>query len=215
MRSLNKSAAVFISCFVLALVFLTPATVRGDEWNLATRFTVNQSFEVPGMVLQSNTPYVIRLLDSPAERHVVQIFNDDESKMMVMFMAISDQRMEPTDKTVFNFMETQPGYPVPIKEWFYPGRLHGLEFIYPKEQLDTIAQHMRGAVTATASNTTKSESTAVVEEKPSVTEPVEKSEVEQQPQSEIAQNNENSNLKNESEEANREKPAETPAATEA
>src|SRR5438132_2506034 len=198
MRSLNKSAAVFISCFVLALVFLTPATVRGDEWNLATRFTVNQSFEVPGMVLQSNTPYVIRLLDSPAERHVVQIFNDDESKMMVMFMAISDQRMEPTDKTVFNFMETQPGYPVPIKEWFYPGRLHGLEFIYPKEQLDTIAQHMRGAVTATASNTiTKSEETAVFEEKPSVTEPVGKVE-EEQPQ-EIAQNNDNSNLKTETE----------------
>ena len=216
MRSFNKGAAVSISCLVLGLVLLAPAIVHGDDWNLATRFTINQPFEVPGTVLQPNTSYVIRLLDSPSERHVVQIFNDDESKLLAMFIAISDQRMEVTDKTVFNFMETAPGYPVPIKEWFYPGRLHGLEFIYSKEQRDTIALHMRGAaVTATASNTvTKTEETAVSEEKPSVTEPTEKSEVEEQQPQEIAQNNDTSNLKSDTTDLDREKPVETPAATE-
>jgi hypothetical protein len=91
-----------------------------------------------------------------------------------------------------------------------------LEFNYSKEQRDTIPQHMRGAaVTATASNTvTKSEETPVFEEKPSVTEPTEQSEVEEQQPQEIAQNNDNSNLKSDTTDLDREKPAETPAATE-
>jgi hypothetical protein len=148
MRPMHKCSAVLISCFVLAVVFLTPTTSHGDEWNLMTRFTVNQPFEVPGMTLQPNTRYVIRLLDSPATRNVVQLLNNDETKMLTMFMAISDERLEPADKTVFTFIETAPGYPLPIKEWFYPGRLNGLEFIYPKEQALEIARHAKEPILA-------------------------------------------------------------------
>src|SRR5712692_5336940 len=101
MRSLNKSAAIVSSCFILALVLLAPPIIHADDWNLATRFTINHTFEVPGMVLQSNTPYVIRLHDSPSTRNVVQIYNGDETQMLTMFMAISDQRLEPSDETKF------------------------------------------------------------------------------------------------------------------
>ena len=215
MRSFNKGAAVLVSCFVLGLVLLAPAIVHGDDWNLATRFTINQPFEVPGTVLQPNTSYVIRLLDSPAERHVVQIFNDDESKLLAMFMAISDQRMEPTDKTVFNFMETAPGYPVPIKEWFYPGRLRGLEFVYPKEQRLEISRHGRESVQTASVITTKSENNVVLEEKPSVAESTPSVEKTEEESVQIAQNDNTSTLKSEPEEVQREKPAEeTQAVTE-
>jgi len=199
MHSLNKGAAVAIGCFALALVFITPSLTQGDEWNLTTRFTVNQQSEVPGMVLQANTPYVIRLLDSPSNRNVVQIYDKDQMHMLTMFMAISAERQEPADRTVFKFIETAPGYPLPIKEWFYPGRLNGLEFVYPKDQALSISQHAREPVlTESAANITKSESTEVVEEKPSVaqsapTEPYveQEQEVEQQnldKPAEIAQN---------------------------
>ena len=192
MRSLSKGAAVGIGCFALALVLLAPSLTHGDEWNLATRFTVNHESEVPGMVLQANTPYVIRLLDSPSDRNVVQIYDKDQKHMLTMFMAISAQRPEPADKTVFKFIETAPGYPLPIKEWFYPGRLNGLEFVYPKEQALSISEHAREpVVTESAANITKSESTEVVE--PSVPESTpsepsveQKQEVEQP--TEIAQN---------------------------
>ena len=50
-----------IGCLMLALVFLTP-TARASEWDLMTKFTVNHPFEVPGMTLQPNTRYTIRLL---------------------------------------------------------------------------------------------------------------------------------------------------------
>src|SRR5262249_56008134 len=110
MRFLNKPAAVTIGCLTLALLFAAPTLTRGDEWNLMTRFSINHPFEVPGMVLQPNTRYVIRLLDSPSTRNVVQIYNEDQTKMLTMFQAISDERLEPTDKTLFTFMELQPRF---------------------------------------------------------------------------------------------------------
>jgi len=152
MRSLTMTAALAIGCVITAFLFIAPPVTQGDEWNLSTRFTINHPFEVPGAVLQANTPYVMRLLDSPSNRNVVQIFNDDQNHLMTMFMAISDERLEPTDKTLFTFIETAPGYPLPMKEWFYPGRLRGLEFVYPKDQAQKIASHAREAVLASNSN---------------------------------------------------------------
>lgn len=193
MRALHKGAAVIIGCLVLALVFIAPPLMRGDEWNLATKFTIDHPFQVPGMVLQPNTVYVIRLLDSPSNRTVVQIYDEDQQKMLTMFMGIADERLEPADHTVFTFIESQPGFPLPVKEWFYPGRLNGLEFVYPKDQALEIAHHALEPVLSTASvdlhelnsisveaiepiretqvtesaaNITKTENTAVFEEKP-------------------------------------------------
>jgi hypothetical protein len=166
MRSFHIKAAFITGCFVFALALLAPPFTQGDEWNLATKFKINHQTEVPGMVLEAGTPYVIRLYDSPSERKVVQIWNEDQTKMLTMFMAISAQRLEPTDETLFTFMETAPQYPLPIKEWFYPGRVTGLEFLYPKAQREEIARHMQTTVTETAS-ITKSETVA---EAPSVEE---------------------------------------------
>jgi len=149
MHSFRKKIAVALGCLTVAAVFLSPPASRGDDWNLATRFSVSQPFQVPKMVLEPNTNYVIRIHDSPATRQVVQIYNEDQTKMLTMFIAISAQRFEPKDETQFTFMETSPGYPVPIKEWFYPGRLTGLEFIYPKDQAEEIAAHSRDRVATT------------------------------------------------------------------
>jgi len=180
---------------MLVLVLAAPPATHADEWNLMTRFTVNHPFEIPGLTLQPYTPYVIRLLDSQSNRNVVQVLNDDETKMLTMFMAISDERLEPADRTVFSFIETEPGYPLPIREWFYPGRLIGREFVYPKEQALEIARHAKEPIlaaesvnlhdlsaikveaigpireaplptTATAENVTKSELPPVEEAKP-------------------------------------------------
>lgn len=145
---IKLGAAAITGCLLIGLFFFAPQTSRGDEWNLATKFTVSHQFEVPGMVLQADTPYVIRLLDSPSTRNVVQIYDEDQKHMLTMFMAIADDRTEPTDRTVFSFIETEPGFPLPVKEWFYPGRLNGLEFIYPKKQAREIAAHAEEPILA-------------------------------------------------------------------
>jgi hypothetical protein len=226
MHSITKNAAIFIGCFVFVLVLFTPAVLHGDEWNWKTRFMISQPTEVPGAVLLPNTRYVIKVFDSPSERHVVQIYNDSETKMLTMFMCAADERTVPTDKTVFTFIETAPGYPMPMKEWFYPGNLEGLEFIYPKKQARQIAAHALEPVlsadasdlhdlatltveagslkkgelslSASAVNFSKTDSTAVVEEKPAPPSVPEDSSVSTGPAvqepTQIAQNNNESNL---------------------
>jgi hypothetical protein len=195
MHSLSKTL-IATSCLIVAMTLLAPTFGRADEWNLTTRFTVNHPFEVPGKVLQPNTPYVIRLMDSPSNRTIVQIFNEGQTDLLTTFMAIPAIRPEPTDHTMFRFIETEAGFPLPIKEWFYPGRVSGLEFIYPKDQAKEIALHAQErvltaegghlrrlgtvdieagkvgkvvGVTETAANVTSTESTAVPEETAAVT----------------------------------------------
>jgi len=171
MRSLQKKAALIAGCLaVLALVFLAPPTTQGDEWNRMTRFTINHPFEVPGMVLQPNTQYVIQLYDSPATRSVVQIYNGDRTRLLTTFFGISSERMEPVNDTTFTFIETQPGYPLPIKEWFYPGRTIGLEFLYPKQQALEISQHSKAPPLTESAAITKSETTTITEQTPNVVE---------------------------------------------
>ena len=185
----HRIGAALIGCFAIALVFLAPSTVRGDEWNLATRFSINQQFEVPGAILEANTPYVIRLHDSPSERNVVQIFNEDQSKLITMFIAIRSERMDPTDDTKFTFLESAPGFPLPIKEWFYPGRLSGREFLYSKDQLARIAGYRTRATTtevALAAPAPEPEPEPVAEE-PAIAEAVEPAPVEEAPAEEVAQ----------------------------
>jgi hypothetical protein len=150
MHSFNKRAAALLGGLVLALGLLAPSATHADEWNLMTRFQINHPFQAPGATLEPNTPYVIRLLDSPSTRNVVQIFNEDQDQLLTMFIAVSAARLEPEDDTVFTFTEMEPGYPLPIEKWFYPGRLNGLEFIYPKEQAAEIARHVKGTAVAVA-----------------------------------------------------------------
>ena len=118
----------------LALAPNAPA----DEWNKLTILTVNQPIQVPNMVLPAGK-YVIKLLDSPSDRHIVQIFNADQSHLFTTILAIPNYRLQPTGKTVFTFWETPPGQPKALRAWFYPGDNFGQEFAYPKSAAAQIA----------------------------------------------------------------------------
>src|SRR5262249_54028707 len=76
-----------------------------------------------------------------------------ETQVLTTFFAISAERLEPTGKTLLTFYETAPGYVKPAHEWFYPGRIIGYEFIYPKEKMTEITAHLLGAERATIQTT--------------------------------------------------------------
>jgi hypothetical protein len=173
MHCLNKRVAVLLGGFILALAFAAPLIIHASEWDLETKFMVNQQFQVPGKVLDPNTQYVMRLLDSPGTRNVVQIFNSDQTQLLTEFLAIRAERLQREDKTVFTFYETQPGYPKPMRRWFYPARNAGLEFIYPKEQMTEITAHF-GVVQPTATASLSKE--PVAEPEPAIKEPEAKKE---------------------------------------
>jgi hypothetical protein len=149
MHKIHRNIAVAIGGLVLALVFLAPPSAQGDDWDLKTIFSVNVPFQVPGHTLEANKKYVLQLLDLSSNRHVVQIFTENKEDLITTFMAASAQRLEPADDPTFEFIETDPGYPKPVKTYFYPGRLNGLEFIYSKDQAMEIVRHTRqGVLTA-------------------------------------------------------------------
>jgi len=133
MTKTAKSISVLFSFIVLCLAICTKT--KGDEWDKKTILTFSGPVQVQDTRLEAGT-YVFKLADT-ADRHVVQIFNQDETQVIATIMAIPNYRLEPTGKTVIKFSETSDGTTssgtlpeagVPIKEWFYPGDNFGQEF---------------------------------------------------------------------------------------
>jgi len=118
-------------------IALAPAALAG-EWDKLTYLTVNESIQVPNKVLPPGK-YAMKLLDSPGDRHIVQIFNADQTHLETTILAIPNYRLQPTGKTVFTFWETPPGQPKALRAWFYPGDNFGQEFAYPKSAATQIA----------------------------------------------------------------------------
>jgi hypothetical protein len=137
-------ATTMVGCLALFGAVLTP-NAMADEWNKKTVVTFSGPVEIPGVhlkgwsVLPAGT-YVFKLLNSESDRHIVQIFSQDEKTVYATILAIPDYRMNPTDKTVITFSERPAGEPEALRTWFYPGSNYGDEFVYPKARAMEIAK---------------------------------------------------------------------------
>ena len=107
--------------------------VKADEWNKETKMTFSAPVAVPGQVLQPGS-YVFKLADSQSDRHIVQIFTEDERQLITTILAIPASRLEPTGETVITFQERPNGSPEAIGRWFFAGDLNGVGFVYPEDQ---------------------------------------------------------------------------------
>ncbi len=113
-----------------------------DGWNKKTVLTVNETVLVPGATLTPGK-YVMKLVDSLSDRHIVQITNEREDKVLTTILAIPNYRLEPTGKTQFSYWETPVGNPIALRAWFYPGDNFGQEFAYPKGLSAKISREAR------------------------------------------------------------------------
>jgi hypothetical protein len=135
---------ITVSCIALTSATLAP-TASADEWNRKTVFTFSAPVEIPGVhltgwaVLPAGT-YVFKILDSQSDRHIVQIFNKEETKVLATILAIPNYRLKASDKTVMTFRERPAGEPEALRAWFYPGRNYGEEFVYPKAKAIELAK---------------------------------------------------------------------------
>jgi hypothetical protein len=116
-----------------------------DAWDKKTILTVKESIQVPGAVLQPGT-YVIKLVDSLADRHIVSITNEREDKVITTFLAIPNHRLERTGDSQFQFWETPAGNPRALRAWFYPGDNFGQEIAYPSGLSAKIATYASAPV---------------------------------------------------------------------
>src|SRR5882757_862229 len=126
-------------------------TTRADEWDKTTKVTFSDPVQVPGKVLQAGT-YVFRLLDDQGNRHIVQIFNQDHTALLATVMAIPNERLQPTDKTVLLYDERPADQPMALAAWFYPGDNTGQEFVYPKSQAEELSRLNRREVPSSGSD---------------------------------------------------------------
>jgi len=140
---------------------MSPSSVRADAYNKITVMTFNQPFEIPGQVLPAGT-YTFRLADSLSDRIVVQIFNADGSRIIATVLAISNYRLQSTDKTVVTFSERSGDNPDAIKAWFYPGDTFGVEFVYPKQRAIQLAVAANEPVPALAEDTSDLKTAPIV-----------------------------------------------------
>ena len=124
-----KSLAITL-CAVVLCADMAPG-VKADQWNKKTIVTFNEPVAIPGQVLDPGT-YVFKLLDSPGDRNVVQIWTGDEYHLLAMIATIPDYQPEPNDRSVFILDESSGTPPAALLSWFYAGEKSGQAFIYPE-----------------------------------------------------------------------------------
>jgi hypothetical protein len=142
---MNRFQTLATICgFALTSVMLAPSA-RADDWNRKSVISFSAPVEIPGVhlagwgVLPAGT-YVFKILDSRSDRHIVQIFSQDELTVYATILAIPNFRLKATDKTVMTFRERPAGQPEALRAWFYPGRNWGEEFVYPKAMAIELAK---------------------------------------------------------------------------
>ncbi len=128
---LVRAIQFLICAAVLCAAFLTAA--RADTWDKKTIVTFGDSVEIPGQVLPPGT-YVFKLADSASDRHIVQIWNADQTQLFATILAIPSYRSDSPGRTIFEFDERSGDSPMALHSWFYPGDSTGQEFVYSKFQ---------------------------------------------------------------------------------
>jgi hypothetical protein len=142
MTSFKAVSTVF--CVTLLGAAFSPSA-KADENNHKTIVTFSGPVEIPpvyitGMRILPAGTYVFKLTSSQSNRHIVQIFNKEETRIIATVLAIPNYRITPKGKTVITFNEGVKGQPEPIRAWFYPGAHWGEEFVYPKTRAVELAK---------------------------------------------------------------------------
>jgi LPXTG-motif cell wall-anchored protein len=140
----SRTALVALGGMALA-IGLADFRAQADEWDKKTVLTIQEPMQIRETLLQPGQ-YVLKLFNSSSERHIVQIYNADQTHLINTVIAVPDYRVQVTGRSHFVMWETPEGSVKALKAWFYPGDNFGQEFPYPKH-LQQIAFAQTTAVT--------------------------------------------------------------------
>jgi len=145
-------AATLVGGLAAFGLFLAPS-IKADDYDKKTTVTFSAPVAIPPVHLQGwgvlpAGTYVFKLLNSSSNRHIVQIFNEDQTKIYATVLAIPNYRLVTKDKTVMTFNEGIRGKPESLRAWFFPGANWGEEFVYPKAQAVELAKGVQQPVLA-------------------------------------------------------------------
>jgi hypothetical protein len=146
----NIALAAFAGYIGVALL----PSLQADQWDKTTVLQINEAIQVPSCCTPDHTvtlqpgEYVMALVDSLSDRHIVRIFDKDKQHVITTILAIPNYRLQPTGKTVFQYWEVPAGQPRALRAWFYPGDNFGQEFAYHKQTAVEIATYDKTRVPA-------------------------------------------------------------------
>ena len=135
MGSMRSIAATACAALLLTSAAATAQTTQ----DRLTNVTFSGPVSIPGKTLPAGT-YVFKLADSPADRHIVQVFDKDQTQLYATLLAIPADRTEADGDPVITFKETASDRPPAVRYWYYAGERAGNEFVYPKSQAMMIAR---------------------------------------------------------------------------
>jgi hypothetical protein len=159
-----------LACGALLAAGLFSVSAHADEWTKRTILTVHEPIQVKDTVLQPGT-YVLRLILNGTlgvDRHVVQIFNGNETHIINTVVTQVAIRPHATGSTQFTWWETPPGTAPALRDWYYPGETTGDEFPYPNQpkQVATYVPPPTGTAVASTESTATTTTPAVSEPVP-------------------------------------------------
>ena len=127
---------IAVACTALLLGAGGAAAQTSDR---TTYVTFSGPVSIPGKTLPAGT-YTFRLAESPADRHIVQIFDREQAQLFATLLAVPAERDRPEGEPVITFRETPSNMAPALRYWYYAGEKGGNEFVYPKTQAMTIAR---------------------------------------------------------------------------
>jgi len=122
-----------MGCLIFWGASLMTPKAKADELDQKTVLNFDDPVQLPGIVLPAGT-YVFKIVKMKTDRDVVQVLSPDETKIYATIMTVPSFRANATEDTLLVFKEQSAGEPRVIKEWFFPDRRYGHEFIYPKKE---------------------------------------------------------------------------------
>jgi len=132
----------------IAVCFMFSGIASAQLTNHSTVVTLGEPVQVPGsapQVLPAGS-YLFKVVDSVANRNIVQISNKDETHVYTTILAIPIHRDEESDKTILTFDERPAGEPPALRAWFYPFDKNGQEFVYSKDVASQLARRSNSTV---------------------------------------------------------------------
>lgn len=123
-------AVAIIALF--AGIMLVPSA-KADEWNEKTELSFNQPVQLPNVVLPAGKYWFV-LASNNSDRHVVQVFSSNWSKIYASLITVPIIRRNTTSHTEVKFAERTHNRPEALLAWYYPGRNTGQEFLYSHGQ---------------------------------------------------------------------------------
>jgi hypothetical protein len=144
-KSMKHSSLFAIAALATVLVTLAPQASLADDYDKKTVITLDQPTEAPGIILPPGK-YVIKLLNSSSNRHIVEFMNEKMDHLYALTFAVSAEKIRQTGKPVLTFYEGSQSRPNALRKWFWPGDTIGQEFVYPKHQAGAISARTKEKV---------------------------------------------------------------------